>query len=465
MAKPLPEVIMIKNSDSEEEVYENPFESSDDEWAQLGNIFEPSNKANRVATLPGGIYEFRATMKGWFLEKTHTEFEFPYKVYGNHTHIIDRVKRAWNVLDGNLGILLNGLRGTGKTVTAQLIANYLSQTGIPVLVVKSPIGEALDTILRRVNQDMAVVFDEFEKTHPDTRDQQKLLSAIDGLSRNRFKRLFLFTTNETKMDQNFMDRPSRIRYKWEFESLSEEITENLVDDMLDPGLIHFKDDLMTYLRTRKVCSIDSVKCAIEETNIFREDPSNFSSILNLSESDPPAYKVTILGLGEDGKRTEVWDSYYCPAYIEDTICRAIFDGTKYGRTQMERYSTNNRVYSVHPSGGTANYIQFVAPGEVPGTWIAHLQFPTSKTWRAKYLTHPEYKPHMSNQVWADMRPDGWKDPLSGKLTEEQKEEAIDLLQEGSIYGTNNYLKYLIKIDKVRDNLVRKWDTSTRKDLY
>ena len=217
--------------------------STETEWAQAGTAFTPRSRADKVKRLSGGVYHFVQPMMGpWFLNRSHNAFEFPYKIYDASEHIIKRIKTYWSVNGGNLGVLMNGIRGTGKTLTAQLLANDLiKELDVPVLVVKDPIP--LDAVLHEVKQDFVIIFDEFEKSHEEP-DQQRLLSAIDGMSRSAYKRLFVFTTNNTTIDENFKDRPSRIHYQFEFARISDEIIDMLIEDSLPEDLKHFKTDIL-----------------------------------------------------------------------------------------------------------------------------------------------------------------------------------------------------------------------------
>lgn len=271
---------------------------SDRVWANYGSKYSPSSTAMNVNELPGGIYKIRTPpMQGWYLDRVQPGFVFNYKIYGNHSHILNRVNTAWEHLDSNVGILLNGIKGTGKTVTAQLIANSLVNKGVPVILVEgyTPI---LGEVLKRIEAPCAVLFDEFEKTH-NSEQQQQLLSVMDGMSKNGHKRLYVFTTNRPNIDENFIDRPSRIRYHWEFNNLSRTDIREIVVDTIDSDLHHLIDSTVDYIASRRVCTIDSVKCTVQEVNVFRENPMNFNGVLNLQGRPPSHYLVQALsGAGE-----------------------------------------------------------------------------------------------------------------------------------------------------------------------
>jgi hypothetical protein len=258
-------------------------------WAQRGDKFHPSTIADNVPNLPAGIYRYVETVQGWYLEKYENRFQFPYKIYGTNNNIVNRSIQAWHGIDGNVGILLNGLKGTGKSVTAQIIANKMIDLGLPVLIVDKPLD--IGMILSSIKQDCVVFWDEFEKTHARPEHQQLILSAIDGVNRGPWKRMYLLTTNQKNINENFIDRPSRIRYVWDFSNLDKSVIEELIDDTLLPAVRKFKGELMNYLLHRRVLSIDVVKAACQEVNVFKEPPSLFEGIMNLNKKIPLGYNL------------------------------------------------------------------------------------------------------------------------------------------------------------------------------
>lgn len=91
-------------------------------WSKSGSTYRQIGGGDIVNALEPGIYQVECVpMSGWYLERTGDKFVFDYKVYGVHTEIIERVMRVYPKLSGNLGILFNGLKGTGKLLLFQII--------------------------------------------------------------------------------------------------------------------------------------------------------------------------------------------------------------------------------------------------------------------------------------------------------------------------------------------------------
>ena len=376
-------------------------------WDMQGTSFHPSSTATHVQHLEPGVYRYAKNMNGWWLEKERNHFEFPYKIYGEHSHILNRIKKAWQYHKGNLGTLLNGVKGTGKTVTAQLVGNWAIEQGMPVLVVQDPVPLAL--ILGRIEQDCVVIFDEFEKTHRLMDDQQALLSAVDGMARNAHRRLFLFTSNSKHVEENFLDRPSRIRYCWEFNRLGDDVIEQLMDDLLEPHLWTHRAAISSYLATRKVCSIDVAKTVINEVNIFEEPPEAFAENMNLSELDVRAFVLELLDA--KGETVRTLHDYFSLSAAE---CRQLRRHlTKSGGLAFQENFGNydqQRVFT-HKSydrdrGGTV--LELVKPTLDPSIWECRIKVPVQDTWFAKmeWIASRFY----NGNVWVDEKPEGWDLP-------------------------------------------------------
>jgi len=245
-------------------------------WVAKGGNFHLSEKQkNTFKKLEPAIYELEPNMFGFHLSPMSEKFEFPYKIYGLETDLVKRVLKYYFKTDsGNLGILLNGVKGTGKTVTSKLICNSLN---LPVVVVVPRHMENAHTFINAIPQDIVVFVDEYEKIY---KESNELLTIMDGALNSPFRRVFLMTTNNLYIDTNLIDRPSRVRYLKTFGNLSPDIVEEIVDDLLIYK--EFKDDCITYASTLEIITVDIVKSIINEINIQEESPLNFKNVFNAS---------------------------------------------------------------------------------------------------------------------------------------------------------------------------------------
>ena len=236
-------------------------------WIQNGSNYKRvEGNVSNVDTVPRGVYNVGLSMTGWYLERTADEFVFNFKVYGLQSKFIQHVLTAFENTKGNFGILLNGTKGTGKSIVAKILANKFN---LPIVVVKS-FGEnntGLIEFLASFNFDCVFFFDEFEKNFSD-RDSS-ILQIMDGVYTSEYRRIFLLTTNETKINDNLISRPSRLRYIHEFGNLEPEITREYLNDTLnDKSRI---EDVVDFVDTLQISTIDILKSIVEEINIFGFD--------------------------------------------------------------------------------------------------------------------------------------------------------------------------------------------------
>ena len=236
-------------------------------WIQDGNIFMKGSATTKAHPegLPKGIYEVKESMTGYYLNRLGDSFVFNYKLYGINNEFIDHFVKTYNNTTGNLGVLFNGIKGTGKTVTAEELCNRLK---LPVIIVKSCKGEddMLEFLATQINFDCIFFFDEYEK---EFKESSSVLSFMDGVHNSQYRKVFLLTTNELEINNNLLGRPSRIRYVRSFGNLPEKTTLELLNDILiDKGAI---EPVLDLIRQMQIVTVDLVKALAQEVNIHGVD--------------------------------------------------------------------------------------------------------------------------------------------------------------------------------------------------
>lgn len=232
-------------------------------WIQDGNTFMKGSATTKAHPegLPKGIYEVKESMTGYYLNRLGDSFVFNYKLYGINNEFIEHFIKTYNNTTGNLGVLFNGIKGTGKTVTAEELCNRLE---LPVIIVKSCKGEddMLKFLATQINFDCIFFFDEYEK---EFKESSSVLSFMDGVHNSQYRKIFLLTTNELDINDNLLGRPSRIRYIRSFGNLPEETTLELLNDILiDKGAI---EPVLDLIRQMQIVTVDLVKALAQEVNI------------------------------------------------------------------------------------------------------------------------------------------------------------------------------------------------------
>ena len=252
-------------------------------WINEGGVYYPIPGYATIYTSPGnGVFQIKVDnfQNRLGLARIADSFEFDFKLYDlGCEDIFERVTKTWlsdtfSSGNKNLGVIFNGLKGTGKTIAAKLLSNRL---GLPVVVVSKPVDGLLEFI-QSLCFECIILIDEAEKTFDD--DKEVLLKMIDGVYNNS-RKLYLLTTNRLTVDENLIGRPGRIRYIKQFGNLTAKavedyIEDNLVDKSMRQGILELVDSLL-------ISTIDILKSIVDEVNIHGEIPDG--KMLNIPKAD------------------------------------------------------------------------------------------------------------------------------------------------------------------------------------
>lgn len=286
-------------------------------WTESGSSYRMREISQQLHNLPVAIYKIQVGAFGeHYLEKIQEEFVFPYKIYGIEDKFIRRVIKTYHNTSGNMGVLLNGIKGTGKTVTAELICNQLN---LPVIIVPG-LTDGLIDFLNDMNQDIVVFIDEFEKVFQNG-SSSVLLSIMDGAMKTENRLVFIMTTNNLHIDSNLLQRPSRVRYLKTFGDLELPVIMEVVDDMLHHK--EYYDDTVKFISEMPIITMDLVKAVIEEVNIHDESPYEFKDVFNIHE-EKESYMNVYITIGDKKKlfkeQTHVSHRYLTSYNIGQYFC-------------------------------------------------------------------------------------------------------------------------------------------------
>ena len=162
------------------------------------------------------------------------DFEIPeIKIYGQH---LDKVKKVLNSMDKmnrNLGVILSGDKGIGKSLFSKCLGLKARKKGIPVILVNE-YHEGIANFLEEIEQTVMILFDEYDKTFDEKKHncQAEMLSLFDGVSAG--KKLRVITCNEIQsLSQYLINRPGRFHYHFRFLYPTADEIRDYMEDKLD----------------------------------------------------------------------------------------------------------------------------------------------------------------------------------------------------------------------------------------
>lgn len=237
-----------------------------------------------VSKLPVGVYSLIFNSREYRLEAIYTSkrFELPDKLHGFDKDFSDRVMKTYKTKSQNLGILLTGYKGTGKTILGKYICNELD---LPVMCLPKRIDtESFNKFLNSMNQDFILFIDEFDKKFGN--DQNDLLDLMDGVFNIKQKILFILTTNTMDISEYLLNRPNRIHYIRQFDMLDICVVEDVITELLEN-----KEDRVSLLKALtefEYVTMDNLISVINEMNRFKVPASDALKYMNISKKETRA---------------------------------------------------------------------------------------------------------------------------------------------------------------------------------
>lgn len=277
---------------------------------QSGNTFRIyDNSMKTFDQLPPNAYLINFNKDTGFFLTLYSEIDIKEKIYGVHEVKVNKVLRAFNQFQRNLGVILSGDKGIGKSLFSKILAQRGIEQGLPLIIANEyipGIGEYINSI----EQEVIVLFDEFDKTFQKIGDhdpQAEMLTLFDGIAQG--KKLFVVTCNELRGLNNFLiNRPGRFHYHLRFEypdaaaiteyltdALDEEYHKEIPSVIAFAGKVNLNYDCLRAIAFELNCGLN-FREAIADLNIINLNADIYTLVLVLSN-------------GEELKTSERLDSF------------------------------------------------------------------------------------------------------------------------------------------------------------
>lgn len=251
--------------------------------------------------IPAGAYKVSfSKMHGTYLTKTEIKLSHG-KIYSKSQSIADHIVESYKKNDPakNMGVLLSGERGLGKTLTSRLVIEQLIKDH-PIIMCSMYTPDLADFLSRIKNA--VILMDEFEKfmggniqgndAEDEQTKQETILSVLDG-NTGSLGNLYLLTVNNVyKLDDNLKSRPGRIRYHYKYTSEAADVVRNYCLDNLNNK--DLTEEVVKTLGMAKYVSMDIISSFVKELNDFpNTTPSEVLQYLNIEQDSEGDYTLTV----------------------------------------------------------------------------------------------------------------------------------------------------------------------------
>jgi hypothetical protein len=261
--------------------------------------------------LPVGVYRLCFNpVRGWWFSNIQ-EFKLPGKLYGNTEARSERILRTYNSRreEGDpTGILLSGIKGSGKTLLAKKVA---SDSNLPIIVINDPyVADDFKEIIANVGP-CVLIFDEFEKVYAQKEHQNKVLTLLDGVFSNEVLS-FIIVNDATRLVGPLLNRPGRLYYALEYGGLDEEFILEYTEDRLHDSTPERVKGILSISAMFKHFTFDHLQAMVEEMNRYGETAKEVIDFLNVKIPKPSIFELydVRIWMG-DQELTGIQDKSFC----------------------------------------------------------------------------------------------------------------------------------------------------------
>ena len=243
--------------------------------------------------LPVGTYDVCFhKMMGFYLTSHSDLIVNEDKIYGSSPAKVEKVLRGFQAVDRNFGVILSGRKGIGKSLFARQLAVRAKDFNLPLIIVSCYYPGIAD-FLSSIEQEVIVLFDEFEKTFADQEHcnpQEDMLPLFDGIDNG--KKLFIITCNEVhKLNSYLINRPGRFHYHFILGNPNPDEIKEYMSDKLKPEYHHLIKKLIGFSLNVDL-TYDVLRAIAFELNMGYSFEDTLMD-LNISKEGTPKYNIRV----------------------------------------------------------------------------------------------------------------------------------------------------------------------------
>ena len=243
-------------------------------FIKVGNkiVFKPITEGLDYTLESGKVYSVeidRYTDEITF--EVAPDIVLPEKVYttDDDDKFINRVLNYYNkTTDNTIGVMLSGLKGSGKTIMMKRIA---VASELPIILIDKSFysGQLIKLFNKLADTPVCILMDEVDKLG-ENYDDDYLLKVLDGINSSG-KKLMIFTCNdEEDVNEYLKDRCSRIRYWKTYEETSASMIQTVLEDKLNDKAE--AKPLTDFILQNFACvSFDNIASFADEVNDYPND--------------------------------------------------------------------------------------------------------------------------------------------------------------------------------------------------
>lgn len=250
------------------------------EFLKLGENIIVKPKGSDYDLINGKVYDLSYDRFEGPKLKENGELNLPSKIYKSKKDevFIERVLNYHKSSDKNTtGVMMAGIKGTGKTIMAKVLAK---ESNLPIIIISSDFpASRLLPYFKKFKQEVCIILDEVEKNYCT----EDLLGFLDGVEKTCKKLVLMTCNNISEVNEYMQDRCSRIRYLRKYRNDANlEFLPMIVEDLK----IKNPEKVIEFCKKEiKLLSIDNIFAFLQEIKLLEDTNDNLDDIISILNID------------------------------------------------------------------------------------------------------------------------------------------------------------------------------------